>query len=165
MIERLNFFDLYAYLIPGLAWIGLVSAPFLIVGGVHLPEAWVSALIGVAAAYVAGHVLYQSMRKVPAFDVRDDEGRMPSKKLLDPNSRLPVEIKDRVRVRALQLWNIDLPIPNIRQIDGGIRRKQAGRVRSGGYLSRRPQATGLCRADAGHVHADPRAGRGFFPGG
>jgi len=58
MIERFNFFDIYAYLLPGVAFLGLIWLPFGIVGGHWPPADLSSALLWLVAAYIVGHVLY-----------------------------------------------------------------------------------------------------------
>jgi hypothetical protein len=58
MIERFNFFDIYAYLLPGAAFLGLMWLPFGIVGGKWPSADLSSALFSLVAAYIVGHVLY-----------------------------------------------------------------------------------------------------------
>jgi hypothetical protein len=58
MIERFNFFDVYAYLLPGLAFLGLMWLPFGIVGGSWPSADLSSALLSLVAAYIVGHALY-----------------------------------------------------------------------------------------------------------
>ena len=58
MIEKFNFFDVYVYLLPGMALLGLIWLPFGIVAGKWPPADWSSALLLLAAAYIVGHVLY-----------------------------------------------------------------------------------------------------------
>jgi hypothetical protein len=58
VLERFNFYDVYAYLIPGLVLMGLAWLPYMVLGA-PLPEGAVSeALVVVATAYVVGHVLH-----------------------------------------------------------------------------------------------------------
>ena len=59
MIEKFNFFDVYAYLLPGAALLGLIWLPFGIVTGSWPPADLSSALLFLVAAYIAGHVLYR----------------------------------------------------------------------------------------------------------
>jgi hypothetical protein len=58
MIEKFNFFDVYVYLLPGMAFLGVIWLPFGIVAGKWPPAEWSSALLLLAAAYLVGHVLY-----------------------------------------------------------------------------------------------------------
>lgn len=62
MIERLNFYDVYGYLIPGLGLLGVLWFPFWVVAGHTLPAAWSSALAALVVSYIAGHVLQQLAR-------------------------------------------------------------------------------------------------------
>jgi hypothetical protein len=65
MHERFNFYDIYAYLFPGLTAIGLLAAPRLIAKGA-LPDAALAATIAVVlAGYALGHVLAEVGRCVP----------------------------------------------------------------------------------------------------
>lgn len=84
MIERFNFYDIYGYLFPGLALLGVVWLPFWFVGERELPAEWSSAIVVLAMAYVVGHVLsrvaqaaYPHGRKTGAMR------RRPSDYLLD----------------------------------------------------------------------------------
>lgn len=70
MIERFNFFDIYAYLLPGAAFLGLMWLPFGIVGGKWPSADLSSALFSLIAAYIVGHVLY-----FPAKAALPTEGR------------------------------------------------------------------------------------------
>jgi hypothetical protein len=58
MIEKFNFFDVYVYLLPGMAFVGLIWLPFGIISGKWPPADWSSALLLLAVAYIVGHVLY-----------------------------------------------------------------------------------------------------------
>lgn len=75
MIERFNFFDIYAYLLPGLAFLGLIWLPFGIVGGSWPTSDLSSAVLSLAAAYIAGHVLYYP---VSAALPTEGKGRYPA---------------------------------------------------------------------------------------
>ncbi len=109
MIERLNFFDLYAYLLPGLAWMVLVAVPYVFTSGRAISADWLSAVAGVTAGYLLGHVLYASARRVPWFETRRD-GLNESQRLLDPtDGTLTKEVKDRIAKRATNLWGLPLP--------------------------------------------------------
>lgn len=57
MAERLNFYDIYGYLLPGFALIAFVCLPFGISDAKWPPLSWASAIIAVALAYLAGHVV------------------------------------------------------------------------------------------------------------
>lgn len=57
MIERLNFYDVYGYLLPGLALLGVLAFPVWIVTGWTPPAALASALAALILGYLLGHVL------------------------------------------------------------------------------------------------------------
>lgn len=85
MIDRLNFYDLYGYLIPGLCLLGMLWFPFWYSAGVELPKEWTSALAALVGAYVAGHVLQRLSRSAFPSDIQGVDGcrRWPSDYLLD----------------------------------------------------------------------------------
>ena len=116
MIERFNFYDLYGYLIPGVALIIVALVPFPILG--HplpehtLPEGELSALVlGVVVAYVLGHFI-QSMAH-NAFESKVD-GTYPSTSLLDPtNHTFSPELKQRIAAKALGTFQLDLSVGQV----------------------------------------------------
>jgi hypothetical protein len=57
MIKNFNFYDIYGYLIPGLAVLGVFRLPFGLATGAWPAHEWSSALIVVVLAYVAGYLL------------------------------------------------------------------------------------------------------------
>lgn len=112
MVERLNFYDVYAYLLLGLVWLMLVVLPYCVVTGSWPSEALLSALGSVVAGYVLGHVLYQASRGVPTFDVVR-AGRLDSQVLLDSdNKSFSDPMKARIRSRAAELFRIELSSDN-----------------------------------------------------
>jgi hypothetical protein len=58
MLQRFNFFDVYAYFIPGAALIALIWLPLCVVKGRWPTGDFSSGLLLLVAAYVVGHVLY-----------------------------------------------------------------------------------------------------------
>ena len=105
MSERFNFYDIYGYLIPGFALLGLLWLPLGIASGEAPNLGFADALGGLLVAYILGHILagitkrvFPSGRRVASNDIR-----RPSDDLLDrsqnPNageyiSRLETKIKD-----------------------------------------------------------------------
>ena len=84
MIERLNFYDIYGYLIPGSLLIGVVWLPFGIAFRTP-PQADIgSAVLALIAAYVAGHILQVVATNVISSKV---DGQYPSDKMLDDKDR------------------------------------------------------------------------------
>jgi hypothetical protein len=62
MIDRFNFYDVYGYLLPGLALVALLGLPGVMIAG-NLPSSeLVSALAAVAAAYVIGQLAHAFAR-------------------------------------------------------------------------------------------------------
>jgi hypothetical protein len=57
MVERLNFYDVYAYLIPGIVFVSLLWLPFAITNEAFLKLDWSSALLVLVLAYIAGHII------------------------------------------------------------------------------------------------------------
>ena len=94
MIERLNFYDLYGYLLPGLTLIAFLWLPYRIVRNQPLPTAISSILLAVWVAYIIGHLL-QSMARL-AFPSRKG-GRTFGDLLLDDSEKtLSLELKTRL---------------------------------------------------------------------
>src|SRR4051794_30126801 len=69
MIERLNFYDVYGYLLPGSFLLFLLWLPFGIVTGAWPPGEVTSALIAVVIAYITGHLLQGLIREVLPSDL------------------------------------------------------------------------------------------------
>jgi hypothetical protein len=104
MIDRLNFYDLYGYLLPGLAVLGVLWFPLWVVAGKQLPDAWSSAIIALAFCYVIGHLLQQLARDAfpQGFVGGDGSRRFPSDYLLDTtNEWLSAEYPGSLRGQHL----------------------------------------------------------------
>jgi hypothetical protein len=107
MIPNLNFYDVYGYLIPGLAFSILMWLPLGLVER-HWPSAdWSSALVAVAIGYVVGHIVQALARNaVPSRTMR---GRFPSEVLLDAdNGTLSADLKTRLRSHTRNMSRIDV---------------------------------------------------------
>lgn len=102
MIDRLNFFDIYAYLLPGVLLLGFVALPF---ATEYMPSAGViHAVVGLPVAYVIGHVLYAlTSAALPS-------GRLENGRLIHYSDDLlaPSNASDDIHARILQEFNIDL---------------------------------------------------------
>jgi|GEM_PF-3577968 len=84
MIERLNFFDLYAYFLPGLILLGLLGAPYT---GELASVGVAGAILWLSVAYVLGHVLYPLTSAVfPSGQLIDGQVRHFSDDLLSGGS-------------------------------------------------------------------------------
>jgi uncharacterized membrane protein len=86
MIERFNFFDIFAYLLPGLTFLGLVWLPFGVVAGKWPPADWSSALLLLVAAYIVGHVLYYPSSKALSTKAR---GFYPNEPVVRSDGQAP----------------------------------------------------------------------------
>ncbi|MEK6375715.1 MAG: hypothetical protein AABO58_23805 [Acidobacteriota bacterium] len=80
MIERLNFYDLYGYLIPGAVLIGVIWLPFAVAFGWYPPADFGGAVLALIGAYVAGHILQAIATNVVPSTV---DGQYPSVRMLD----------------------------------------------------------------------------------
>ena len=85
MIDRFNFYDVYGYVLPGLAALGVGWFPFWLLATRDLPAGWSSALFGVVVAYLLGHVL----KPLATTALPRDE---PSVTMLDDNT-FPEEMR------------------------------------------------------------------------
>jgi hypothetical protein len=107
MIEKFNFFDVYAYFLPGAALLGLFWLPLGIINGSWPPTEISSALLFLVAAYIAGHVLYRPSKdalptettgRYDSIEKQRTTPSHPSDFVLDADERtFPIEFK-----RALQ---------------------------------------------------------------
>lgn len=103
MIERFNFYDIYGYLLPGLLLFVLLWVPIGVLADTWPPAALSSALLALALAYVAGHLLDNlSSAAFPSL-FRDKQGRkrQPSDLLFD---------KSEDEVLSQRLWDLKQPI-------------------------------------------------------
>jgi hypothetical protein len=125
MIQRFNFYDVYGYLIPGLAVVILLWLPSTVITG-HLQDEKLGLVaVAVAVAYVIGHVIQNlSANAVSAKVVKNAEGKAsyPSAAMLDPNSSLAEEIKRRVQQNVSSWFGIDVSID--RQADSPIAKRR-----------------------------------------
>jgi hypothetical protein len=107
MIQNLNFYDIYGYLIPGLTLSILIWLPVGLIERRWPTADWTSALVAVVIGYVVGHIVSAlALNAVPPTTVG---GRFPSDALLDQdNSILSAELKARLRDRVENLSGIDV---------------------------------------------------------
>jgi hypothetical protein len=133
MIERLNFYDLYGYLLPGAFLLFLLWLPFGAVTHTWPPNEVTSALIAIVVSYIVGHLLQGLTRQILPSDV-PGTGRAPSNVLLDEGES-PLPGKDRLleavrgqlkaRIRSefgLDVSDLDSQIPKTSN-DWGQREK------------------------------------------
>jgi hypothetical protein len=110
VIEKFNFYDLYGYFLPGLAFLGILWFPFALVAHVVPPAGWSSAIVIGAAAYTLGHVLQTVATADLPSKTPDRQGslRYPSEMVLDANSEFPKELKDTIGAMAKARFCLDL---------------------------------------------------------
>src|SRR5712692_9041004 len=107
MIDRFNFFDVYAYLLPGMALLGLMWVPFGVVYHRWPTGDFSPALLLLVAAYILGHVLYYPAKRAlptesqgsypPGACGRRAEFRHPSEYLMDAGEKsFPDSIKEKL---------------------------------------------------------------------
>lgn len=168
MLDRLNFYDLYAYLLPGLVWLVLVSVPYCAFSGTWPSEALLSALASVVVGYVLGRVVYQASRAVPLLAVKRN-GRFDSQILLDAeNTTFSVPMKKRIRARAIELFEVDpdgegTPIERDRARQDAFRMARAllGRRKQAFYVEQFQGMYALVRGLAGSLFLSGAAYVGF----
>jgi len=124
MIERLNFYDVYGYLIPGLVLVTLIWLPYGLTDGALVSIDWSSALLALVFSYIAGHLI-QGLARVALPSTRKDkngESRYPSDILLDDGGEsLSPEVKSCLVRRIQDQFGID--VTNARNEDPEIRRR------------------------------------------
>lgn len=106
MIEKFNFYDVYGYLLPGIALTLLLWAPIGIVDG-ELPDSQLGEVaVGLAIAYFVGHYLQTILTSAwPS----DDPLSAPSTTLLNESgSPLVPEVKTKIGALVQQRFEIDV---------------------------------------------------------
>lgn len=135
MTEKFNFYDIYGYLLPGMALLGLLWLPFGVVWHKWPQSDWSSAVAALAFAYITGHVLQTLVLGALPPRVRDSHNqlRQPSDFLLDPDDSNFSELFKNSLVDAVQaLFGIEVQL----QAQRGDRQES----------SRRSEAFFLCRS-------------------
>jgi hypothetical protein len=114
MIERLNFYDVYGYLLPGLLLLFLLWLPFGLAARAWPPIEVGSALFALVISYIVGHILQGITREVLPSDLPSVR-RFPSSALLDDssndirlNDRLPSEVVGRLKARIRSEFGLDV---------------------------------------------------------
>jgi len=107
VIQNLNFYDIYGYLIPGLILATLMWLPRGLIDKQWPPADWTSALLAIVVGYVIGHLVQVLGRN--ALSSKTMDGRFPSEALLDKdNDILSDDLKKRLQERILTLSGIDV---------------------------------------------------------
>lgn len=107
MIQNLNFYDIYGYLIPGLTLAILIWLPRGLTTGEWPTAGWSEALLAVVIGYVLGHLVQILGRN--ALPSKTLNGRYPSEVLLDKdNHDLSDDLKKRLQAKILSLSGINV---------------------------------------------------------
>jgi hypothetical protein len=109
LIEKFNFYDIYGYFLPGLALLGVLWLPFMLVHPAWPPSEWASAIAALALAYVLGHFLQGFATYALPSDLAAGK-RSPSAALLDPESELPRPVRIRIAEIVFIRFGLDLRV-------------------------------------------------------
>ena len=92
MIEKFNFYDLYAYFLPGVILLTLMIIPFALTPPVTFPSSVQSGVFALVLSYVFGYLVQSIARDLFPSKVRKGgKERYPSQVLLDDRRRAPFE--------------------------------------------------------------------------
>jgi hypothetical protein len=111
MIEKFNFYDIYGYFLPGLAFLAILWVPFGLVQEKWPSSDWSSALIAAAIAYFLGHLLQNVVTNAIPSQRAKGKNRFPSDYFLDPEDpELPQEVKTKIAAFILSKFGLDLEV-------------------------------------------------------
>src|ERR1700680_987319 len=127
LIEKFNFYDIYGYFLPGLAFLGVLWLPFMMVHPALPPSEWGSAIAALALAYLLGHLL-QGLATNALPSKISANNRFPSAALLDPNSDLPIPVRSRIAEIVLTKFGLDLKVN-----EPGVAGGEVDKVRNGAF--------------------------------
>jgi hypothetical protein len=110
MIQRFNFYDIYGYLLPGLTLLSLICLPVGLVRARWPDRGWSSALLAMALAYIAGHLIQAlAVNALPSKVKHRNRLRFPSDIVLDKtDDTFPHEFKARLEREVKALFDLDL---------------------------------------------------------
>lgn len=117
MIERFNLYDLYGYLLPGVALLGLLWLPYTVGPKIWPPLELASALLVLVVGYTLGHVLHELSRwYLPSYVVRRGVRSYPSDDVLDAEDKtFSASDKERIRKKICEWYGIDITVRENRQ--------------------------------------------------
>lgn len=125
MIDKFNFYDVYGYFLPGAALLLLLWLPYGVVKNSWPSSDWVSAVLGVVGAYLAGQLLQMICTKaVPSTFTKSVDGRKryPSAVLLDSGRPpLPDDFKKNLVKVVKAKFELDLVINEESENEDGKR--------------------------------------------
>jgi len=119
LIDKFNFYDVYGYLMPGVALLAMLWLPF----GILLkkwPPTDLGAAVGVLiVAYIVGHIIHSITGGALSVTQKDSVGvaRVPSDIVLDPDEgttnlpdylKLPSDLKKNLQTCVTEAFGIDL---------------------------------------------------------
>jgi hypothetical protein len=114
VIKQFNFYDIYGYLLPGIALVGLMWVPICIISKSWPDQDISKALFLLLLAYFLGHILQTiATNAVPSKVMRDQKNcsRFPSDRLLDASlTDLSSDFKARLAQQVRDKFNLDLHI-------------------------------------------------------
>lgn len=116
MIEKFNFYDVYGYFLPGLAFLAVLWLPVGIVQK-SLPKGeWGSAIALLALAYVGGQFLQSFATNALPSKIAD--GRYPSDAALDPvfnekNAKLPDQLRAKIETIVRDEFGLELRVNEV----------------------------------------------------
>jgi hypothetical protein len=120
VIEKFNFYDIYGYFLPGAVVLGVLWVPVGIARQLWPSASWTSAIIAIALAYIAGHLVQSiATNTLPASDRKSPSGRNRglSEILLDPrepkDEELPRSLKDKLAALVQNQFGLDLKLNDI----------------------------------------------------
>jgi hypothetical protein len=118
LIEKFNFYDIYGYFLPGAAFLAVVWLPYALVRNSWPSSSWSSAILGIALAYVAGHLI-QSVATfaIPASNSKTETGQIRnfSEIYLDPpkdpkDAVLPEPFREKIQALIAAQFGLDLQV-------------------------------------------------------
>jgi hypothetical protein len=116
VIERFNFYDIYGYLLPGAALLGVLWLPFDIINQ-SWPGAQLATTVFVLSfSYVIGHVLQTVATTTVPSKMKDRRGnlRAPSDLILDPDdTNLASKVKADLAASVEAEFGIDLEVGHV----------------------------------------------------
>lgn len=143
MIERFNFYDVYGYLAPGIALLGLLWIPFGMVTGKLPDDKLASLAVVLLLGYIVGFFLHSmSTNAFPSQTLTDAAGKpaYPTVVLLDQkNNLLGEDLKKRVQANVKAWFGIDVAAGTNADATIAARRQDAYKLcrqivnASGGY--------------------------------
>ncbi len=111
MIEKFNFYDLYAYFLPGVILLALMLVPFALIAlTVPFSSSFQSGIFALVLSYVFGY-LVQSVARVlfPSKVRKEGKERYPSQILLDTNDeRLSSDFKTMIGKLIKQQFGLEV---------------------------------------------------------